>query len=279
MVPGIREPLAYLPYRGNLGDEMATVQSVERAMSLLREVGRAPGGLVDLAERVDLPTTTTARLLATLENEEAVRRDDDGTYLIGPAIDSLVRSASPGDSIHAAAEWHMIDLAAELDEAVCLSIPVGRDVVTTHQIDAPKPVQAEDWTGTRVPMHAGCAGIVVMATWSDPEVEAYLADDLEVFTPQTVVDADALRDRVAEVRRTRVMWTHGEYVEELSSVGAAITGGGGRAVGALYTYGPSYRYPSSGGADLIAAMVLARATDISAALAREAVGEDEVAAS
>ena len=48
---------------------------------------------------------------------------------------------------------------------IAADVAVGRDTVTIRQVDAPKPVQAEDWTGTRVPLHAGCAGLVVMATW------------------------------------------------------------------------------------------------------------------
>ena len=40
----------------------------------------------------------------------------------------------------------------------------------------------------------------------------------------------------------------------------------GRAVAALYTYGPTYRYPPEGDADSIAALVLERADAVSAEL-------------
>lgn len=245
---------------------MGTVQSVERAMELLREVGRAPGGLVDLAERVSLPTSTAARLLGTLESEGAVRREDDGSYAIGPMIQTLSTVADPSQQIRAVVHPRLGELSSELDEAACFSVVSGRDIVTMDQVDAPKPVQAENWTGTRVPLHAGGAGLVAMATWPDDDVDDYLAGELSAPSPNTITDVGQLRSRIHRARSTRVMWTHGEYVEGLSSCSAAVVGPSGRAIGALYTYGPTYRFPPKGEATQVAARVLAHADDISAQL-------------
>lgn len=245
---------------------MGTVQSVERAMELLREIGRAPGGLVDLADRVALPTSTAARLLGTLEAEGAVRRENDGTYAVGPMIQALATASDPDQQILAVVHPHLVALSTELDEAACFAVVSGRDIVTVDQVDAPKPVQAENWTGTRVPLHAGGAGLVAMATWPDADVDDYLTGELSAPSPRTVTDVAQLRGRVRRTRSTRVMWTHGEYVEGLSSCSAAVVGPSGRAVGALYTYGPSYRFPPKGEAADVAARVLAQADVISAQL-------------
>lgn len=232
-------------------------------MELLREIGRAPGGLVDLAERVSLPTSTAARLLATLESEGAVRRDEDSTYGIGPMIQTLGTTPDPSQQVRALVHPYLAQLSAALDEAACFSVLSGRDIVTVDQVDAPKPVQAENWTGTRVPLHAGGAGLVAMATWPEAEVDDYLSGDLSAPSPHTITDVGQLRSRIRRLRSTRVMWTHGEYVEGLSSCSAAVVGSNGRAIGALYTYGPSYRFPPRGEAAAVAAMVLDHADEIS----------------
>jgi len=249
-----------------------TVQSVERAVGLLVEIGRRPGGLVDVAERVDLPVSTTARLLGTLESSRAIKRDADGTYLIGPAIHGLAGRAAddaafePRQSLQDLVHPHLIELAESLDEAACLAVVAGRDIVTVDQVDGPKPVQAENWTGTRVPLHAGGAGLVAMATWPDTEVEAYLAGELAACSLHTVTDPAKLRRRITRARTRRALWTHGEYVDGLSSASAALIDSTGRSVGAIYTYGPSYRYPARGKAGAVAAEVLAHADTISASL-------------
>lgn len=225
---------------------MTGVQSVERAMAILRAVGDEPGGLVDVAARTSLPTSTAARLLATLEREGGLRRDSSGVYRIGPDIVSMTKSTS-GDDVAVLARPHMVGLAELLGEAVALSIPSGNSTTTVAQIDAPKPVRAEDWTGTVVPLHAGCVGLVTLAHLSDDEIDDYVTPPLARLTDQTVIDPVAIRNRLVQIRRGDLLWTHGEYVEGISSLAAPVFDDRGVAVAALYAYGPSYRFPDPSG--------------------------------
>jgi DNA-binding IclR family transcriptional regulator len=214
---------------------MPVVQSVVRSIALLGEVANEPRGLVDLAEAARLPTSTAARLLATLTDIDALRRDDDGLYRIGPAIRSMVATGDVAPSLRGLAHPHMVELVAAVDEAVGLSIRVDDETVTIAQVDAPRPVQAEDWYGTRWSVFGGGSGFALLATLPDAEVERVL---------QGASDPDRVRAGIAEARRAGVSWSHGDYVDELSSVATAIVDRTGRAVGALYVYGPSYRFPS-----------------------------------
>lgn len=213
-------------------------------MAILRAVGSDPGGLVAIADRTGLPTSTTARLLATLQHEGGLRRDRDGVYHIGPDIISLSGPTTRVD-VATSARLHMAALADELGEAVALSIPSGATTTTVVQIDGPKPVRAEDWTGTVVPLHAGCVGLVTLAFLDTPDIDAYLEGDLDSFTADTVVDPSVIRERLDLLRRGEPLWTHGEYVEGISSVAAPIFDERSQPVASLYTYGPSYRFPES----------------------------------
>ena len=220
---------------------MAAVQSVVRSIALLGEVASEPRGLVDLAEAAKLPTSTAARLLATLTDVDAVRRDADGVYRIGPAITSMVATGDVAPSLRGLAHPHMVELVAAVDEAVGLSIQVDDAIVTIAQVDAPRPVQAEDWYGSRWSLFGGGSGFALLATWPDADVERML---------HKAPDPDRVHAGVAEARRTGVSWSRGDYVDELSSVASAIMDGTGRAVGALYIYGPSYRFPGDDVADV-----------------------------
>lgn len=221
---------------------MSGVQSVERAVAILREVGREPGGLVDLAERTSLATSTASRIMATLEQEGLLRRDATGVYRIGPEVIAMA-GPTAGSDIVSMARRHMIDLAELLGEAVALSAPSGGTTTTIEQIDAPKPIRAEDWTGTTIPLHAGCIGLVTMAYWESSDIDRYLETPLERFTEATVVDPAHIRDRLERIRAGEILWTHGEFVDGLSSVAARIVNELGHPVAALYAYGPTYRFP------------------------------------
>lgn len=243
-------------------------------MVLLREVGRAPGGLVDLAARSGLATTTAARLLATLEQGGAVRRDDAGSYDVGPLIHQLAAGDDPSQRVRGLVHPYLRSLSAEFDEAACFAVVSGRDIVTVDQVDAPKPVQAENWTGTRVPLHAGGAGLVAIATWDEADVDDYLAGNLVACSVNTITDPAQLRARIRRIRSTRTMWTHGEYVDGLSSCSAAVVGPNGRAIGALYSYGPTYRYPPKGRSAAVAARLLEVADEVSRQLGHDRAAED-----
>ncbi len=249
---------------------MAGVKSVERALSILDAIGEQPGGLVDISVRVQLPTSTTSRLLGTLEAHGAVCRDARGVYRVGPSIVAMAGPAA-GSDVREIARQHMTGLAVELGEAVALSVPSGDTTTTVVQVDAPKPVRAEDWTGTELPVHAGCIGLVTMAFWADEEIDDYLDKVLVQCNPKTVVRPSAIRKRVALLRNGKTFWTHGEFVDGLSSVAAPVLNELGRPVAALYTYGPTYRYPvpgkeGKGTAAWVANRLVAVAADISADL-------------
>lgn len=65
------------------------VQSVGRAFALLEALSAEHLVLTELARRVELPVSTTARLLGTLSDLGAVERLEDGAYRIGPVMKSI----------------------------------------------------------------------------------------------------------------------------------------------------------------------------------------------
>lgn len=250
---------------------MRIVQSIERAFRLLDELADEPGGITNLARRIDLPTSTVARLLGTLEHLGAIERaPDDHGYRIGPTVVTLSTSVDPTQSLLAVAQPHMVELVDLLAEAVGLSIPAGYDVHYVEQVDCANPVQVRDWTGVSLPMHVVSSGLVVLAHWPEEAVDRFLGRRLDRYTPKTVLKADAIRRRLEQVRRDGYIWTYEEFAEGINSVAAALFNGGGMVVGALHVHGPSYRFPDETMRGIISAKVVDAAAQISAALGYEA---------
>jgi DNA-binding IclR family transcriptional regulator len=235
---------------------MAGVKSVERAIALLRQVAHSPGGLVDLAEATGLPTSTTARLLATLEGLDALRRDQQGVYRIGPTV-AVLAVPEPGEpSRRDIALPYLEELATTLDEAVGLSVVAGQESVTIAQVDTPRPVQAENWEGTRWPLHQGPSGHALVATWSPTDIATFVREHPEV---------PDLAERIADRPASGVWWSVGDYVEGLTSAAVPICNEDGLGIATVYAYGPSYRFPSPQTAPVIEAVLVDRADRISRA--------------
>jgi DNA-binding IclR family transcriptional regulator len=235
---------------------MAGVKSVERAIALLSQVAHSPGGLVDLADATGLPTSTTARLLSTLEGLDALRRDEQGVYHIGPTVAVLAVPEHGEPSRRDLALPYLEDLATTLDEAVGLSVVAGTESVTIAQVDTPRPVQAENWEGSRWPLQQGASGHALIATWDPDDIEAFVHEHPEV---------PDLAKRVADRPASGVWWSVGDYVEGLTSAAVPICNEDGLGIATVYAYGPSYRFPSVERTEVIEAVLVDRAERISRA--------------
>jgi IclR family acetate operon transcriptional repressor len=245
---------------------VSSVHSIERAFALLDALRPGPAGVTELSRRVDLPKSTVARLLSTLQGVGAVERDDDGVRYRRSAewgrlpgqiggVETLVAVARPG----------LAALVDQLGESAGLSVPDGYLARYISQVDSGNPVQVRDWTGERIPMHAVSSGLVFLADLPDKALDDFLRHPLAGFTPHTVTSPSRLRRRLREVRTDGYAWVEEEYAEGINSVAAPVRRGDGRTIAALHVHGPSYRFPGRS-AGRSAAEVVAAAETLSAQL-------------
>jgi IclR family acetate operon transcriptional repressor len=249
---------------------VSRVQSIERAFAVLGALADGPIGVTEVAERTNLPKSTAARLLASLAGEGAVEQvPGDTRYRLGARLATLAAGILPTRSLGRAARPTLAELSVAVGEAAGLSVPEGDLVHYIEQVDTPNPVSVRDWTGSRLPMHAVSSGQVLLAFRQPAVLERYLSGTRERFTDRTLVDIDALRDRLADVRRDGYAWTREEFDLGISSVAAPIAGASGEVVAAVHIHGPSYRFPAAGSEPAIAERVVAAAARIAGSL-REA---------
>jgi IclR family acetate operon transcriptional repressor len=226
---------------------VSRVQAIERAFGVLGALTDGPIGVTEVAERVGLPKSTAARMLASLAREGAVEQVPGETrYRLGPRIETLATGLVATRSVVAIARPHLAELAASIGEAAGLSIPDDREVHYIDQVDTPNPVGIRDWTGSRVPMHAVSSGLVFLAHRPAIAIERYLAEPLLALTERTTTDPDVLRERLRAVALAGFAWVHDEFADGISSVAAGIADASGEVVAAVHVHGPSYRFPPPG---------------------------------
>jgi IclR family transcriptional regulator, KDG regulon repressor len=239
------------------------VQSLERAFAILDEVSRRPAGVTDIADRVRLPKSTVARLLATLEDVEAVERFDGARWRIGPGVTALTAAVSPERTLVSVAQPVLTDLVAELGEDAGLGLPDGNEVLYVAQAESDNPVQVRDWTGTRAPMHTVPSGLVLLAEWPGDALDAYLGGELGALTRRTITDPERLRKRLIDVREAGFAWGLGEFAEGIDSVAAPVRDARGNAIAAIHVHGPAYRFPRAGTETGVASAVVEAAARVS----------------
>jgi DNA-binding IclR family transcriptional regulator len=250
---------------------VSRVQSIERAFAVLGALVDGPRGVTDVADRVGLPKSTVARLLASLGSEGVVEQvPGDTRYRLGPRLTTLAASAMPARSLVAVGHPILVELASAAGEAAGLSVPDGASVHYVDQVDTSHQVQVRDWTGTRVPMHAVSSGQVFLAHMSNAALERYLALPRVGFTQQTLTDSAALGERIRRVQLDGYSWVREEFAEGLNSVAAPVPDDAGEVVAAIHVHGPSYRFPADGAEDRVTELVVGAARRMSERLRRPA---------
>ena len=246
---------------------MSRVQSIERAFAVLGTLADGPIGVTEVAERTGLPKSTAARLLASLAREGVVEQlPGDTRYRLGGRLATLAAGVLPTRSLGRVARPSLAELSAEVGEAAGLSVPEGDLVHYIDQVDTPNPVSVRDWTGSRLPMHAVSSGQVLLAFRPAASLERYLERPRERFTERTLVDPEALRARLRDVRRDGYAWVLEEFDRGINSVAAPIADVSGEVVASVHLHGPSYRFPAAGSEAAIAERVVTTAARIAGGL-------------
>lgn len=243
---------------------MSGVQSIERAFALLRALSVGPAGVTDLSDRTDLPKSTVARLLAALVTEGAVERIEiGGEYRLGGELLELAQSASPARSLIATARPFLAELTETTGETSGISVLEEDHVRYLDNVESEEEVQVRDWTGETIPFNVVPSGFVLAAGLPAEEIDRLLDQPLDASTERSLVDPEAIRRRLEEVRRIGHVWGCGEFDDGINSVAAPVVDGRGVTVAALHIHGPAYRFPEPDQSDHITRLVVDAALRLS----------------
>lgn len=242
------------------------VQSIERALAILRYVAGTEASVSQIAGAVGLPKSTVSRLLATLHDNGAVSLSAGG-FSIGPLIGQLAAGTGRHRELVAIARPYLVDLVDYFGEDAGVSVLDGGDVLYLDQLSSDAAVQLRDWTGERVPPHCVSSGLVLLAHATPDARQRALEGPLPRLTARTMVAPTRLRRRLIAVARRDSEWVYGEFADDINSVAAPVFGDG-EVVAALHVHGPSYRFPGDRDPDQIAAGVARAAQQMSSRLRR-----------
>lgn len=232
------------PASGGASEGGAEVQSLDRAIALLRVVADADGmALAEIARRAELPVSTVHRLLTTLEKRQLVNHDLStglwtvglGLFRIGSAYLRIRKLPDIGRPV-------IRRLLHETDETVNLSMFDAMELVVVAQAEAHAPLRAFFRLGARLPLHATASGKAVLAAASPSFRGACLAQiRYEPFTTATHRSERALMDDVAEVSSRGFAVDMEEHAPGMRSVAAAILNEWREPIGAVSVSAPSVR--------------------------------------
>ena len=215
-------------------------EAIRRAFQVLERLSLSPGASVaELVRETGLPRATVTRVLATLADVGAARRDGPG-WTLGPSIAALARAVDP--PLAERAGPHLAALAAELGETVMLAVPdgaVGARVVAESV--GPRMVGVGSWLGRTLTDPASGFVRMRLAALDRPARRRAVAElQLVAHTASTI---RSRRELLAELDRIEQA-DHAEVVDEFEQglAGLAVPlRRHDRIVGLLAVYLPTVR--------------------------------------
>ena len=224
------------------------IQSIERAVAVLRVIGAAPHdlALAEVSEALDLPKTTTHGIITTLRHVGLVGQDHrTGRYRVAAGVDALPRGGMDPHVLRSQAMNWADSLAANTGESVQIGVPIDFGVALAHHVFCPDGSDQSLLTGTRQPAHATALGKVLLGYtgWLAQRVRSA---SLVPYTSRTITDRDRLDREIQQVRGCGYAVEIGEHVPDRAGVAAPIRAYGGLGVGAIAVVGPVDRLCPAG---------------------------------
>ncbi len=184
--------------------ERYVIPNLRNACRILKLLGSSPDGykIADIGRTLDIPVTTTLRIMSTLHLEGLVRKRG-ALYELGPVLIQLGNASLAGTEIRTAALPVLEKLTAQTDETSHLAIPCDdRSLIIAVQ-DSPHPLRAASRPGFLAELHCSSTGKSLLAFLHYHRLNEFYGSGAARPTKRTPHTLTALGEIKREIELTR----------------------------------------------------------------------------
>src|SRR6478609_1232688 len=212
------------------------VPAVARALTLLDRLarGREPMTLARLSSELALPKSSVHGLCTTLVSFGYLRRQADGSFLIGPRVMGLAEAFVAGTDVAQEfnALWGGSGIAPE--ETVLLSVLSGNEALYVAVRNSARPLGLAFNVGMRLPAYLSGSGKAMLAQLPVDEVRRRFTGQISTrLTSKGPRDIESLLKELALTRKRGYSIDDEAVREGVYSFGAAVFDASGGAVAAV----------------------------------------------
>ena len=227
------------------GAPTGQVQSLTRGLSILEALAGSAGGLTltDVAQRAQLPPSTTHRLLSTLGKMGYVYQAEDlGLWYVGLQAFTVGTTFLANRDFVAQSHAYMHRLMEQAGETANLAILDGTEAVFVGQVQCHEMMRTLVKLGSRVPLHASGVSEAIFAALPDQQIDAILkVKGLPRITENTIVAMETMWAALRVIRQRGYSFDDEEHARSTRCVGAAVYDEHAEPLGAISIAGPSSR--------------------------------------
>ena len=248
------------------GEERYFVRSVERALSILSLfISKNEMNLTEISQIIDLPQSTTYRLLVTLAGLGFVERSvEKGNYRLGAICLALGDTFLQNNDLHQRAYKSLVDLRDQSGESVHLGLLEGTELVYLEKLQGLHSIGLmSSRIGGHSPVYCTGLGKAQLAYLDESTVRDILSKvNLTSYTENTITDIDHIINDLIKVREAGYAVDKEEHERGVGCIACPVFDHKG-VVAAISLSGPIDRVLNSQSRDEFVRLVKQTARDIS----------------
>lgn len=200
------------------------VPAVERAILIIDHVERhtGPVTLTQISTKLNLPKSSTSRILATLVRYDYLQQNSHGTFELGTRFLTLASSVKLKSNLIKIASPPMEALTDAIGETTKLSVRLDLDAMTLYKAQSSREMSINIEIGHRFPLYVGAAGKLLLA-YSPAEIQKrVLQGPFRRLTSNTIVEVDLLKDSLAEILDLGYATDDEEFAEGIRALACPV---------------------------------------------------------
>jgi len=219
-----------------------TIQSVETSFEVIEVLRRLNGaGVTEIAERLDIPVSTTYNHLSTLRQKGYVSKSD-GEYYVGLQFVYLGDHAKNRLDIFNVGEHYIERLAEKTEEVANLMVESGGFGIYLKVARGDDALNLESYSRRREYLHCTAAGKAILAFESEQNVNSVIeTHGLVGFTDRTITTREQLDEEFEQIRDDGYSFDDRERLDGLRCVAAPLLTEEEDVIGAISVSGPTTR--------------------------------------
>lgn len=226
-------------------------------------------GLGEISQRVDLPKSTTHRLLQAIEKRGLVVQDNTTQrYALGLGLVAMASAVLQEKNILLAPSQGPMERLRNLSgETVCLHLISGLERVCIRQVESPHAIRYTIEIGRPWPLYCGAAGKLLLAYLPDRVVDQVIeTTQLAPLTPNTITDPKKLKSELEVIRSRGYATSYEETTLMASAAAVPVKDGRGQVIACISLFGLRVRLGEERITELLPELLKA-AQEISSAIA------------
>ena len=219
--------------------EKSVAPALSKGFAILELVAQQPGlSFSAIRSALGLPSSSCHHLVTTLCRLGALQIQANRGYVLGLRLFELGSIAANQRQLNELALPALKQLAQDVQLTCHLGVMEGDEAVYLLKVEGQREIRVNTWVGKRLSLHSSSLGKVLLAWLPPGELDAVLARyDWQRKTATTLVDADAFRAHLREVKARGWAVDDQEDLANIRCVAAPVLDAGGNVVAALSAVG------------------------------------------